>query len=49
MFYNKRIFERCFSYNNWETHHWFTITMKSILSENEFFELFSKYFYNLWD
>lgn len=63
MFYNKRIFKRCFSchkkywyknltqiplyfklmrylikagydeYATWETHHWFTITMKSILSE----------------
>lgn len=63
MFYNKRIFKRCFSYNKkywyknltriplyfklmryliktgydeyatWETHYWFIITMKSILSE----------------
>ena len=151
MFYNKRIFQRCFhhrkrywyknltqiplyfklmrylvkngydEYATWETHDWFTITMKSILTEyrkchygvpiiidnyphnakteeekalekenedkwnsiidrmiellgymdesnpiydkmdyyqensaqekakNEFFELFSKYFYNLWD
>lgn len=151
MFYNKRIFQRCFNYPKkywyknitqiplyfklmrylvkngydeyatWEIHHWFTITMKSILTEyrnchygvpilidnypcmvktdedkarekenedkwnsiidrmiellgymdetnpvyeemdyhqeslmrekakNEFFELFSKYFYNLWD